>query len=115
MTDPAGWTITWRDRSWSDADVVGGDMATVQLLIGDGWINQNPWTGPVQLMAWITALELRHGRDLAEVQAELAGAPAEVLLAAIAPRLAPPDADLPAAPPAPSPAPSAGAERLTAA
>lgn len=78
------WTITWGERSWTDADVRAADLASIQLLIGGSWENCEPFAGPSQLMAMITALECRtSGRDLDAVMAEVRDSPAADLVAAI--------------------------------
>lgn len=81
------WTITWGTRSWTDDDALGADMAVVQMLIGGGWAELDPWAGPLQLMAWIAALEARtSGRDAEEVIAEVRDSPAEEVVGALAAR-----------------------------
>lgn len=81
------WTITWGERSWTDNEVLAGDMASIQLLLGGGWENVDPWAGPLQLMGTIAALETRaSGRELLEVMAEVRDSPATELLDAIQPR-----------------------------
>ena len=78
------WTITWGERSWTDADLLAGDLVSVQLLLGGSWENCDPLSGPVQLMAMISALECRtSGRDLDEVMDEVKMTPATELLDAI--------------------------------
>lgn len=78
------WTITWGENRWTDDDLTGGDLVSVQLLLGGSWENLDPWAGPVQLMAMITALECRStGRDLDEVMAEIRESSATLVLAAI--------------------------------
>lgn len=76
-----GWAITWGERSWTDEDVLAGDLVSVTLLIGGSWENCEPAAGPAQLMAMIAALECRTtGRDLDEVMAEIKTTPAHRLL-----------------------------------
>lgn len=78
------WEIVWGERSWTDDDVLGSDMADVQLLIGGDWTTLDPWGGPLQLMAWITTLECRTtGRDLQEVMQEIRESPADEIVAAL--------------------------------
>lgn len=78
------FVITWGARSWSDEDVLAGDLVSIQLLLGGSWENCDPWAGPVQLMAFITALECRTtDRDLDEVMAEVRNSPAGEVLDAI--------------------------------
>lgn len=82
-----GWTITWGARSWTDEDVLAGDLVSIQLLIGGSWENCEPTAGPVQLMAMIAALECRtSGRDLDEVMAEIRTSPAAEVAGAITAR-----------------------------
>lgn len=81
------FVITWGARSWTDEDVTAGDLCSIQLLLGGSWENCDPWSGPAQLMAMITALECRtSGRDLDAVMAEVRDSPAADLLASIGER-----------------------------
>lgn len=78
------FVITWGTRSWTDDDLLAGDLVSLQLLLGGSWENCDPWSGPAQLMAMIAALECRtSGRDLDEVMAEVRDSPAGDVLDAI--------------------------------
>lgn len=78
------WTITWGARTWTDENLLAADLAAVQLLLGGSWENLDPWSGPVQLMAMIAALECRASdRNLDEVMQEIRESPATDVLDAI--------------------------------
>ena len=81
------FTITWGERSWTDEDIVGSDLADLTLLLQGSWEVLDPWAHPVSLMAYIAVLEHRSsGRDMDEVFAEVQSAKAADILAAIQPR-----------------------------
>lgn len=81
------FTLTWRGQSWTDDEVLAMDLVTVQHILGGGLENFDPWTGPAQVLAFVSALVSRDtGRDLDDVLAEIRHAPAEELVAAITPR-----------------------------
>lgn len=78
--------ITWRGQSFTDADVLAKDLVAVQSVLGDGWSNFTPWSGPAQVVTLTAAVLARTtGRAFAELVDELLGAPAEELVSALAP------------------------------
>lgn len=78
------WKITWGARTWTEDDLLAGDLVSVQILLGGSWTRMDPWSGPAELLAFITALECRtSGRDLDEVMREVRESPAVDVLTAI--------------------------------
>ncbi len=89
-----GWTITWGDIVVTDETLLTADINMVQLLIGGGtatgWELCDPFAGPLQLSALITAVVVRKtaervsaertaaGEDPAVTDAEMAQLMAEV-------------------------------------
>ena len=71
------WAISWRDRRWSEDDVLAADLVTVQMILDGDWSDCTPTAGPAQLVAFVAALESRStGRDLQEVTDEVRMSPA---------------------------------------
>jgi hypothetical protein len=94
---PGGWRITWRGKSWTDADVTGQHLATLALLSGTDDFAQldiDPRHGHQRLMSMLMALVAVDRADgledvdavtdlLAVALSEVAGAPADEILAAL--------------------------------
>jgi hypothetical protein len=56
---PGGWTLEWRGRKWTDADVTGQHLATLALLTGtDDYasLDVDPRHGHQRLMSMLMAL-----------------------------------------------------------
>lgn len=78
--------LTWRGQIFTDADVLAMDLVTVQALLGDGWANATPFTGPAQVLAFTAALVARTSdRPFDEVLDEIRNAPADELVTAFEP------------------------------
>lgn len=69
------WRITWRGKSWTDADVTGAHMAAIVGVTGDKtWAGLDPWRGPEALMGYLIALTGRADEVMAAKAEEIVGA-----------------------------------------
>jgi hypothetical protein len=85
------WSITWGDKTWTDADARGAHLALVSELSGDTWDAISPWSGPRALQTWIVAfVATENGGDLQAALAAVYAAPLDQFIDALA---EPADAD----------------------
>ena len=56
MEAPKGWTITFGEQSWTDADAKVGHLTAMSALGFDGWEAASPWNSPIFLAGWLTVL-----------------------------------------------------------
>jgi hypothetical protein len=78
------WTITWDDLVWSADDLSSSEAASLEMLLGGGWIALDATAGPVALLNHIAVhvAEVR-GTDYEVVVAELRALPISVVLASL--------------------------------
>jgi hypothetical protein len=77
------WVIEWRGSRLAASDVTVAQYSLAVILAADSW-ELDPRRSPTNLVAWvIVAVCSATGRDVDEVQAELADAPMAELLGAV--------------------------------
>lgn len=83
-----GWKITWDELEWTDDKVTAAQaVAVAGELPGSGWGALSPWTGPVELAAWLTVLIAgARGCSLADAMAEVWARPAADLIGCLSER-----------------------------
>lgn len=81
---PRSWRIRAFGHVWTEDDVRASHMALVAMIAGDSWSSMNPWAGPLQLMAWLTALLVEsESITIDEAQARIKVMPAADLVSSL--------------------------------
>lgn len=81
---PRSWRIRAFGHVWTEDDVRASHLALVAMIAGDSWTSMNPWAGPLQLMAWMTALLVEaESITIDEAQARIKVMPAADLVSSL--------------------------------